>query len=501
MTPICLPLLLWLQLGPLPSVLKTPAQESKPAAEEAKPKGPQPIPVSEIPDRLREAAAIVRSASGHATPLPRIQQIESELPRLSKELEELSATSHETLRSNPTRSLVNELSSAWSVNRRTLDEWQDTLKSRSESLQQDLSNLRRDTEQWNVTRVNAETQELPQDVVDRIDQMLKQFSEAERAVLERRNTILDAQNKISTLRVDIDRASEEIASVMGAQRGELWQFDSPPIWELFRRSTPQLRGLSRKTESLTKPADVVKFYASTVLIGFVVQVFTFAIILAGLLVLRRKGIHTLEDEDTAVQAAVAVLRRPVSAALLLSIVIGVIVQGEMPQVLIELGGLVLLVPLLRVIPRILSSEVKPALWLLAALYVADNSISLLAKYPLATRLVVLTMMASTLGGLIWLDGRLRSRLLPGGWKRVTLFFIRLAMVLLAFAFVCELTGATLLGEFLLTGALKTIPVSNSSSCPAWTAARTQRPTWRSAPRAPTGRSRGVSIPCRRGTSW
>jgi len=446
---------LWLQLSSLPGSVKPTAQASRPAAQESPPKESQPIVVSDIPERLRQSAAVVRAASTRAEPLNRIQEIERDLPALAASLKELNTTTRDSLAAAAAPGLVTELASAWSVNRRKLDSWQSTLRDRSASLQQDLTELQKEAEVWTVTRTGAAGQQLPDEIVARIAQVLEEIKIASQAVLTRRNAILDTQNKISALRVDVDRAAEEIEVAAGAQRDELFRFDSPPIWKAVRIGGPRVGPLPKEVEA-APATEAVKYYFRTILIALLFQVFAFCLVLAGLLLLRRRGSEWLKDEDGSIRAAGAVVKRPVSASLLLTILGGAVLHGQAPEFIAEIAGYLMLIPLLRLIPKILSEDVKPALWLLAALYVADNSLSLLSKYTVAARCLVLAMAAATVAGLWWIDRRLRARFSPGGWLTITLIFVRLGVGLLVIAFFSELIGATLLGEFLHSGVLKTI---------------------------------------------
>jgi potassium-dependent mechanosensitive channel len=175
-----------------------------------------------------------------------------------------------------------------------------------------------------------------------------------------------------------------------------------------------------------------------------------------LLLSKRRAAEWSRDEDPNVRALGLVVKRPFAASLLLTVLVSAVLRSQAPQTVISVTWFLMLIPLLRLLPGIFSNEIKPALWLLALLYVADRSVLFFPKGSLAVRWAVMLLAAAAGAGLVWLDRRLRANRSPGGWLTTALVFVRLAIAALAIAFLAEVVGATTLSRFLETGVLRAI---------------------------------------------
>jgi potassium-dependent mechanosensitive channel len=432
-----------------------PPGETAPARETPSSRA-QSVPVSEISDRLQQTAALLRAASGRAAPVSEVQEIESSLPEFAAGVNQLLILSRRTLDHNPPLNAVRDLSNSWSLMRVRLDSWQSTLKKRSAALQQDLTALGVQVEAWAPVVNPASGERLPPEIVSQVEKTIASLQATEQVVLARRNRILELQNQIANLLIQIDEIGERLTATEGHRRQQLAQLDAPPIWKAGEGPIIKRDELPKAAVESASYSEAVKFFLLGILVEIGLLFTAFLVVLAALLYLKRRSKEWVRDEDATIRAAGLVGQRPYSAALLLTMLAGAIFQGQAPQVLISLAWLLMLIPLLRLIPGIISTEIKPALWLLALLYVADRSLQLLSRYSLAARLLVLVIAAVAAASLIWLERRLRANRSPGGWLTMSLVFVRAGAGVLLASLVCDVIGATTLSRFLLTGTLRTI---------------------------------------------
>jgi hypothetical protein len=221
----------------------------------------------------------------------------------------------------------------------------------------------------------------------------------------------------------------------------------------------QPRSRSRPGKPSRKPPpqamEIVKVYLVSVLAVIASQAVALAILLALLLALRRRVSSWANGECRETRRLSFILGRPFSAALLLSVFGGLMLDARVRELLLNFGWYVLLIPIVRIIARIESPGMNRASWLLAALYAAYGLSTWLPAGTIWPCLFALLLAFAGTGGLFWLDKGLRERLPPGGWLHAALVYIRVAALLLCVAFAVEFAGATALSRYLLNGVVRT----------------------------------------------
>lgn len=455
MPPFALTLFIAFAQLPIPTLAEPTTSAPPPAAAANAPQAPRPIPVSEIPDRLRQTAADIRAAAARTAPMPGIVEIERALPGFNDGVKELLIAIRKVLKPSVEASELHELSLAVDVTRRRLDTWETPLKNRTADLQKDIEQLASAAKSWSITRASADEAEIPAELLAQIDQTLADVNKGREAALSRRNVILALQNRLSGLRIEIDTISEEITSLVGEKRQTMFRFDAPPIWEKVNAPHPTAV-VNSATARFSEPVkDVIRYYLRTVLVGIGTLAALCCLVLTGLLLLRRRAVEWKGDTDSSVRALGLFVTRPVASALLLTALGGAFIQTETPRFLAGLASLLLLWPLLRLLPWMVSSQVRPALWFLAALYAAEKVIALLPMYALGTRLAVVVICLVGAAGFAHTARILRARRAPSGWLTLSLVLLGSFAVLLAVAAVCEVSGVTTLSRYLAGAVLGT----------------------------------------------
>ncbi len=156
------------------------------------------------------------------------------------------------------------------------------------------------------------------------------------------------------------------------------------------------------------------------------------------------------------QAAARILRRPISAWLLLSLVSMLFIFPDAPLVVHETALLLSLVPVLRLLPQRVFDVLGAWPYLGTALYLLYRVSFLLLGHPLFYRLYILTVTVVAAGVLIWLlyssrRGRALTDVSPtSGTVRVLGWAAVLALIVSAIA---NVVGNVSLAEMLSSGVL------------------------------------------------
>ena len=446
-------ILLWVPALAQQETPKAPAETKTPA-----PVVSLAIPVNEIPERMRRTSAIVRAASAIAEPPIRVRGFERTLPEYAQGIRAMLENSRDFLKTERPPGLIRETQNAWKLARQRLETWQSVLSTRSGLLQQDLLALQQESKAWTATKESAGELQLPPELVADIDRLLGSIRQAEQAVVSRRNAMLKMQGTVSELGSELDRIDEELAGAAIEERGKLFQLDGPPLWRLadIRRMALQQKAV-RQGVTETQPAlELFQFSVRSVQRMLVRQAVAFVIICAILLLARRRSAGWVQDEDDSVRKLGIAVGRPISLALLLSLLGGLSAASNVPDLLTNAAGLVLLIPLVRIIPLMLPPKAKRPIWILAGIYVAVSAPRFLSAYATATRLLVVLLCAATGAGLLWLDRQIRAHVASRGWRQAALASNRLAIGLVIAALASEVIGATELARFLNSAVVRCV---------------------------------------------
>lgn len=414
---------------------------------------PAAIPVSEVPGRLQQTATIVRRAHSHARPLESITAIEREFPRLKAGSRGLLATTGALLKRQLPPPATRELRSGWAVIGRTLAGWQDTVKKRSGSLQEDIEALRAESEIWRSTLEDAASEQIPMDLRLEVSRAKESIDAAERAVLARRNALLHLLGELSRLGIDLEEMDERLREAMSLGRGKLLVIDAAPLWRPAAKPVDGNDPEGFRFESADAVAAVAKYYVLNLLefVGF--ELALFSALAAALAIVRKKArMSGFGMEELERRLSIA-LRRPFSSALLLTVVTGALWSPAAPEFLRNLGWYAVLVPLCRVLPGLAAPGLAPFTLGLAGLFAAGGAVTFVSVTPVAGRVLVILLAAAAGFSLLAYRRRLIRIVQASGWKQAAETGIRAGVMLLAVAIASETIGATALSRYLTRGVL------------------------------------------------
>src|SRR5262249_33189750 len=194
--------------------------------------------------------------------------------------------------------------------------------------------------------------------------------------------------------------------------------------------------------------DAVEFLRTHLLgLGLTVCLFFLILIIASLLS-RKVGQWTQDHPNFA--EATHFLKRPVSLALLVTLVLSLIFFAtNAPRLLRGFEALLLLIPVLRLLPRLIHPAARPVLISVAVFYIFDAVANLFLSLPLLDRLVFLSLDIVAIAVLIWLLRLARENATPA----YLIFLFRVALLLMCASLVANILGYFDLAKLLSAGTL------------------------------------------------
>ena len=412
----------------------------------------EPVPLPRVVERGEEAERAARKLETLAAPVPEVQQIEQTLPEQSAHLAE-RAKRVKALATDPGSlvALEEELRS-WELSREQLSDTLTLLTDRLTDLEGALDELSQHRHVWKATEEAALQAVAPDTVVARIREVRTTLRDAKSSVEGRRDELLALQTRVAEDEKLAQAALDSLTEARTSFRSLLFLRDSRPLWSAVSAErqvvVPDLaETLGARWRSLKRFVEVRKERLGLHLALLVLT-------LAATFALRHRAAAWRAD-DPRLEASAVVFERPVSAALLLMAGLTPLLHPRAPRLADALGVLLVVIPALRLLPRLLDPALAPAVYALAVFAMLDRVRDVASKSVLFERSLLLVQALGALGFLAWMLRPERLATLPAGtriprWLDRTLHG---ALLALGVASVAIVLGWVHLGRALTEGVL------------------------------------------------
>jgi len=426
--------------------------QTPPAAVDSVPVGPTVIVSAEISRQAQVDLTLLASLRSREDQALVIQQFADEIAANDSLVDTLQRETDEQIGDRQSMGRLETLRTQWL---RVDDKW-DALSSRlhgdAEELQTDLDSIRAIRTRWQVTRDSIGELELPEALRNRIAEVLQDVDTTEGTTRELLNGLLTLEDQVAQLAAESTAQLLAIDEALSVARVRIVARDSRPIWSLLLHP-PEDTPLFEQGESLFDElwqgaVEAVESDADPLIIHLLLTV-----VLLGWFVVQALRSRTWSTEGEGMLVARLVMGRPGAAVLLLSMLAVRVTIPNVPERFVDLLTLAAVVPLYRLLPRMIPKLLRPALYGFAGVFVFAVFVEFLEPYSVGWRV---SLLISNLLGLWTLSLALRVRPEssteePSTWRKTFRKLGYTAAGLLGIAFVGNIFGFTALAHFLLRG--------------------------------------------------
>lgn len=404
--------------------------------------------ISDIARLLEEASVRLREVQSNITPSQNILQIESDLDDFEATIEGLKQDYlNKTSQSVSSRVLEN-MRRTWGRMDLQWRRWESDLNRRLDILEQDREWIQQSIETYEARR---ERPELPA-FMERADAFYAELLRVQVELFARIDSLLLLADRFSQIGLTIDEYLGQIADLQKQSQRQLWIRDSSVYWVAFF-ARQNILNSEEIVAHYRNDLDALDEFIETYPLQQVFHLIIFLVLLSVIVVLKRRS-QQWPEEDEGMQAALYIIRRPFSTALLMSLLTTGWLYPNAPTLVTESAIMLSFLPILRLMPGFTHPTMRPALYGFLALYfVYFQTGTTLASDSFFNRTVFL--LAETLGflGLLYLlrPGGAALALSEGPWWKTTLIFARVAFVLLGVAMAANLLGFISLSDYLSEG--------------------------------------------------
>jgi len=415
---------------------------------------PQPIPVSEIPLRSRTARARLQAIETQLSFDPDIALVEEQLPAEQAAISRAHQRLGRIVLEESSSRELGSLESVWQSHEGRLAGWLRTFEDELQDLQDASEATREIRDRWQLTLDSLDDEDVAEAVAEQTRTVLDAAVALRRSQREQLEYVLSVKSQVDEELEGVRHVLREIATARASVRGRMFSRTATPIWRV--RSVPE-RSASGPAgpawgDEWLSFAAFVSDHSSRVLLN--VALF----LLFAFLAVRLRDRFDVEPdaEDESLTGASETLRRPFSAALLVSLFAANGLYPRAPILVLELFAIAGIVPLYRLLPRSRSAVVNHTMRALLVLFGVAILAEFLVPPSFEYRLLNLGLALALAIGAGWL---LRGGdTAPGeevGWGLVVSRSLKGVLGAGVVAAAANVLGFTSLSERLVTGVLYT----------------------------------------------
>ena len=455
----------WLALGLLAAasvqaqIMPGRSTETAPTPEDtprAAPPAPAAISIEQLPAELDRSRALVRRTLETARPQPDVLQIQRQSQAMAARINALDTLQPEAMRTaRDLRALETELVQASAI-RSAIGEWQSRLTRRSGQLASAAAEIARHQESWRLTQESLETRGVPGEVQRSIKEVIDSLDGARKAVAAQQESVLALQTRLSGWASLLDERVVAIQDHLEQARGALFHAELPPLWAVGFNMPDFTASRDSWMAEWRSAWEYISVNRGAVWTHLGMLVF----LLAGFWLLARKVRDWVEQKPQLAQD-LRVFQHPLASALLITILAGPWIYPDAPQALDEALGLVLLLPLLRVMQLVVTPSLRPPVYAVAAIYLLVRISSLLSPGLEFQRYALLLLAAASAVVVfrVFRPSGVGGRLDAGRWWSAARLAARSSIVLLAAAIIANIGGLVALSGLLVNGVVVSVFVA------------------------------------------
>ncbi len=430
----------------------TKPEPGKTAEAEKQKKPPSIIPLPDLPLQVQKVNAVLNEMRRLIHPAPAVVRIEADLkdwlPDLKNLQEEFQTEDIDSLSYRQIMSLKEK----WEAFGLQTGAWQQILSGRSQELENGKEALTSLREVWELTRSEGKDKEYPAALQERIESVLTEIAAVDAKLRKRMEMVLSLQDEILTSASRISEVILMLESERERSRIKLLSPDSPPLWKAFEVPDDQPPLLQQILETWQAKVHFLGEFLKINLSRFIFHLAIFLSLLLMLIGIKKRSLGWVK-RDESLTTSVHVLSRPVSVALLVALLIKGWIYPQTTQVVDELNRLLWVIPLLRLLPGLVPSSLRRAIYALGGLYILQFSDQFIPEGTLLERLFLLGLTLLALGALLWLNrgNGFKAVLQPNAWTRALIYYSRFAILIFTFSTISNFLGNVSLAEFLAWG--------------------------------------------------
>ncbi len=415
---------------------------------------PQAIPVSEIPLRSKAATARLQAIETQLSFDPDLALIEEEFPAEQAAISRAHQRLGRIVLEEQSGRELGVLESVWRSHEGRLANWLRTFEDELEELQDASESTRDIRDRWQLTLDSLDDEDVAEAVAERTRSVLDSAVALRRTQRELLDYVLGVKYRIDDELAGVRHVLRELETARASVRGRTFSRTAPPIWRV--RSMPESSTAGTDARAWGDEWLAFTAFVSDNSSRLLLNAVLFLLLALLAVRLRDRFEIELDAEDESLSGASETLRRPFSAALLVSLFLANVLYPRAPILALQLFAIAAIVPLYRLLPRSRSARVNRTMRVVLVLFGVAVVAELLVPPSFEYRLLNLGLAFALAIGAGWLlRGSGVDEGQKPGWGLVVWRILKGVLGVGIVAVAANILGFTMLSERLVTGVLYT----------------------------------------------
>lgn len=417
-----------------------------------------PIPVGDLTIKAAETTRLITDTRHRLHADSSLLAIRDKIPSGEQHIAVLDARTKGILSASPTVRQLRNLRSDWQGLGEQFKQWRRPIRNRVTEIGNEIDNMARLKESWQMTAGRASKERLPAEVIAEIDRTLSDLENTVNRLYVQRNHLLMLEYEVADLVARCEMGLHATSSEVERLRNRLLITDAAPLWSKDAVSEADAHiGLKVRSAVVDYSQSLARYVGKQVprVVGHIASYFVALLLIV---VLGRYATGRTEHDGAMAEAAI-VLSRPAAAAVVVAILMTPLFHPQRPEALVLLRNLLLIIPLLAIVPRILPKHFKSAVYALAVIYIADFVFVLLPQHSFTGRVLKLGIRLAIIVTAFWLLRRMFSPsrgAAEGRRHRLAALVLAVAICIIAVSTLADLVGNVALADLLLDGTVESL---------------------------------------------
>ncbi len=423
----------------------SPAQTETQTNRETAKDAAEPIPTTQVPAQVERTRELLRNLAERRDADSILPQSETALAGIKSRISVLREETESAIDGKAWWKVLEDLQRNWLSESTRIQQWLRRLDYHIQELDGDLATLDQQLRRWKATEVVESAQ--PGGVMaSRVSSSRESLQREIDRLSRLQSDLLAVQDQLIDLLAACDRSQEALES---ASRTSLLGFDSPPLWTALLH--PARAGKSPFDLQFERLQSAFH-YVSTEDHRIAAQgLLLLALMVPAWLIAGKIRRGELPGDHPA-----RILLRPFSSALLVTLVVTRFFHPGAPRLVYTAAGLLLLIPLLRVVPQAVG-RFRPQIYVLSVLYLLGILVDFAVENTLFGRLLLLGIAALSLLVFSLVVGQVRTAIeSEGEWGRFLTILARIVQGLLLFSLLVNTLGSVSLSGLVIDATLKAV---------------------------------------------
>jgi len=290
-----------------------------------------------------------------------------------------------------------------------------------------------------------------------VDDILIKFNNVDSIFSTRIDTSLSLQTNLSHQIIEIDFTLKKIKELLLERKKEIFVKNAPPIW-VSLSDTEDSSNISSQVNQIwnSQYRTFNKFYEKNKDSIFVKPIY-FILLLLFVFGLKYFSKNINSDEPK-VKRTLEILKRPVSAAILIYLLILVLVSRDAPDIYFCILRIAVVLPLLRILQRLINPALRVPLYFFAVLLILQQFLTISDSRTDFVRLLLLLIIIISSSGLIWLlvTKIYDNAFLKPSQRDKAKFITKIILLFFIIAFIANLTGYVMLSSVIVNGTINSL---------------------------------------------